>query len=79
MNWRKIYCFFGKHKQARNPIELKPSRFEIFGEKLIFCERCKKILFVGYFPPEHPNCLCQTYSPSNHESTGHILHTDNEA
>ena len=55
MSWKRIYCFFGKHKAAE-PIDLKSDTFT--NKKLVFCERCKKILYIGIFPPEHPNCLC---------------------
>ena len=57
MTWKRLYCLFGKHKPAK-PIELKPLDRNIWDRKLVFCERCRKILYIGYFPLKHPNCLC---------------------
>ena len=59
MNIKRIYCFFGKHKPSK-PFDFKvPIYPHVFWKKkLIFCERCNKILFMGTLPPEHPNCLC---------------------
>ena len=69
---KKILCLFGKHKESNERLRLAPDTTmvesdcpgfgkvprEIMGKELIFCERCFKILMLGYFPPEHPNCLC---------------------
>ncbi|OGD09385.1 MAG: hypothetical protein A2Y86_05215 [Candidatus Aminicenantes bacterium RBG_13_62_12] len=61
MRIKRLLCLFGRHSPARDTLKLAAEdRYEIYGRQVSFCERCRKILFIGYFPPEHPNCRCQT-------------------
>lgn len=57
IKFKRIFCLFGKHKSES--VDLASDGLNIWNKKLIFCSRCRKILYIGYFPPEHPNCLCQ--------------------
>lgn len=57
----KIFCLFGKHRQSKKPIELKPEKNSVMEMELFFCVCCKKILFIGYQRPTHPQCLCSLF------------------
>ena len=61
MNFAKIFCLFGKHKQSEKSLELKPEKNSIMTMELFFCVHCKKILFIGYQRPTHPQCLCSLF------------------
>jgi len=61
MNFSRILCLFEKHRESKNTLELKPKEHSMMGMELIFCERCKKILFIRYRPPEHFNCLSSIF------------------
>jgi hypothetical protein len=58
MSIKRMLCFFGRHSRAR-------SWHDIGGKLFIYCERCRKILFYGDAPPEHPNCRCQINGPED--------------
>lgn len=61
MGFSRILCLFGKHKQSEKSLELKPEKNSIMTMELFFCVRCKKILFIGYQKPTHPNCLASLF------------------
>jgi len=60
-----LFCLAGKHKASENRIRLLPEDGEPWMVKeLIYCERCHKILEIGFFPPVHPNCRSQIIDPT---------------
>jgi len=66
----KLACLLGRHSPAAETLKLAPDdSYDIWGRQVSFCGRCRRILFIGYFPLEHPNCRCQTINPGD-EDTG---------
>ena len=62
----KFACLLGHHSPAAETLKLAPDdRYDVWGRQVSFCGRCRKILFIGYFPLEHPNCRCQTIDPGD--------------
>ena len=54
--YNKFPCLLGRHKPAKKSLEVASN--DIMNQRLIYCERCFKILYIGNFPPYHPNCRC---------------------
>jgi len=60
----KIACLLGSHFPAPETLKLAPEdRNEIWGRQASYCRRCRKILYIGFFPPSHPNCRCTIVDP----------------
>lgn len=65
----RLLCLFGRHSPAKETLKLAAADgYELYGRQVSFCGRCRKILFIGYYPPEHPNCRCEIVDPRDEDS-----------
>lgn len=68
MSIKRMLCFFGRHSRAREMLRLaSEDGLDVWEKQVSFCKHCHKILFIGYFPPEHPNCRCQINGPGDED------------